>query len=55
MLIAINKGKKTDLSLAVKSEIVKSIGNGMRTINIGQEMWRDYHTLKKDVQDSEYH
>ena len=52
--VVINIGKKTDLSDAVKSEIVKSIANGMRFINIGQEMCLDYHTFKKYVQDSEY-
>ena len=52
--VVINIGKKTDLSDAVKSEIVKSIANGMRFINIGQEMCLDYRTFKKYVQDSEY-
>ena len=45
--VVINIGKKTDLSDAVKSEIVKSIANGMRSINIVQEMLLNYHTFKK--------
>ena len=52
--VVINIGKKTDLSDAVKSEIVKSIANGMRLINIGQEMCLDYCTFKKYVQDYKY-
>ena len=32
--VSINIGKKIDLSVTVKSEIVKSIANGMRTIKI---------------------
>ena len=54
VLVAIYIGKKTDLTVAVKSEIVKSIANGMRIINIEQDIWRDYHSFKKYVQDSEY-
>ena len=52
--VVIDIGKKTDLSDAVTSEIVKSISNGMRSNNIGQEMYLDYRTFKKYVQDSEY-
>ena len=42
--VVINIGKKTDLSDAGKSEIVKIIANGMRYINIGQKMCLDYRT-----------
>ena len=36
--VAINIGKETDLSFAIKSGIVKSIAKDMRNINIGQVM-----------------
>jgi transposase len=54
MSFAINMGKKSDLSSAEKSLIVKSIANGMKTIDIAKEIGRDHRTVKKYVQNSQH-
>lgn len=47
-------GRKKDLSASEKSEIVKCLGKGMKTLDISRKLKRDHHTIKRFVADSEH-
>ena len=47
-----NMGKKKDLSAAEKLEIVDCLGQGMKTLDISQNLKHDHCTVKRFLADS---